>query len=188
MGSSRKRAQCRARSFRASRRCNRRRAGWARSGERPASNLVRPTADGRPLAYAHSLKLTRAQISQSVRVRVEVTPAKVKRCYRVLPRAQKKRAQTTANAVCVLTVKFLQKTENGEASVNGREGGFRLDKLGVTDSSPVPPIPANRAFCPCLSPSLMRRLLVSCDLEELGDRSPVAHGRRHAESSIDVGR
>jgi hypothetical protein len=35
--------------------------------------------------------------------------------------------------------KFLQRNENEQAGANGREGGCRLDKLGVTGSSPVPP-------------------------------------------------
>src|SRR5437868_2073164 len=67
----------------------------------------------------------------------------VRQAPTVLPRATtspRERVQTGANTACFLTVKSLRGNENSEASASGREGGCRLDKLGVTGSSPVPPM------------------------------------------------
>ena len=46
----------------------------------------------------------------------------------------------SANLVCRWSVKSVQRRENAGAPVSSRERGGRLDKLGVTGSSPVPPI------------------------------------------------
>ena len=61
----------------------------------------------------------------------------------VLPRAttsSRERAQTVANAACLWSLKSLQGSNNSAAAASRRERGYRLDKLGVTGSSPVPPI------------------------------------------------
>jgi hypothetical protein len=61
----------------------------------------------------------------------------------VLPRATtspRERMQVSANLVCRWSVKSVQRRENAGAPVSSRERGGRLDKLGVTGSSPVPPI------------------------------------------------
>lgn len=63
-----------------------------------------------------------------------------------------KRVQTRANATRVKRVKFLQRRENELTGASGRERGYRLDKLGVTGSSPVHPIEKGlpmRASFPC---------------------------------------
>jgi hypothetical protein len=53
-----------------------------------------------------------------------------------------------SNAARVWGVKLLQRRQNSEDAANACERRYRLDKLGVTGSSPVPPIqsPVNRAF------------------------------------------
>jgi hypothetical protein len=61
----------------------------------------------------------------------------------VLPSATtgpRERVQAGANAACFWSVKSLQGSENSEAAASKRERGGRLDKLGVTGSTPVPPI------------------------------------------------
>jgi hypothetical protein len=50
--------------------------------------------------------------------------------------------QAGAKAASKWGVKLLQKTENEDATANSRKRRRRLDKLGVTGSSPVPPTPA----------------------------------------------
>jgi hypothetical protein len=65
------------------------------------------------------------------------------RIWAVLPRATtspRERVQTLANAARVWGVKLLQRRQNREAAANACERRCRLDKLGVTASSPVPPI------------------------------------------------
>src|SRR5437016_1436866 len=54
-----------------------------------------------------------------------------------------------ANVACRWSVKSLQESANLETSASRRERGGRLDKLGVTGSSPVPPTserPAQAGF------------------------------------------
>ena len=45
-----------------------------------------------------------------------------------------------ANTAGVSTVKRLRRGQNQETAAKTREGRGRLDKLGVTGSSPVPPM------------------------------------------------
>ncbi len=52
----------------------------------------------------------------------------------------RKRARTRVNAEAGDARKVLQTTQKGGAAAKAREGAFGLDKLGVTGSSPVPPI------------------------------------------------
>src|SRR5207302_2629082 len=74
----------------------------------------------------------------------------------VLPRATtslRNRVQTGANAARLWSVKSLQGSKDSEAPASRRERRGRLDKLGVTGSSPVPPIEkscksAAIVFCP----------------------------------------
>jgi hypothetical protein len=80
------------------------------------------------------------------------------RCYQVLPRAQKKGCKRW-RTLPVCGVKPLQRWQNSEAAANACERRYRLDKLGVTGSSPVPPIqkrPATRAFLFSVLASLNR--------------------------------
>jgi hypothetical protein len=49
-----------------------------------------------------------------------------------------------ANAARLWSVKSLHPRKNSEASASRRKRGGRLDKLGVTGSSPVPPITETR--------------------------------------------
>src|SRR5437764_167130 len=60
----------------------------------------------------------------------------------VLPRATtspEERVQTVSNAARAWGVKLLQRRQNSEDAANACERRYRLDKLGVTGSSPVPP-------------------------------------------------
>jgi len=60
----------------------------------------------------------------------------------VLPRATRsprKRVQVSAKPPSVRPTKLLQKRECGGTSANARERRGRIDKLGITGSSPVPP-------------------------------------------------
>ncbi len=75
--------------------------------------------------------------SSSFAVGVAQTPTTV------LPRAttsQRERVQTSAKAVGARSVKLLHRWGNKEEADNARKPQGRLDKLGVTDSSLVPPM------------------------------------------------